>query len=57
MKVAIYETVRKMAQAAAELAAAELSRRIAAAKNDPAGSIDAAIRDLSEDPAPDSSKG
>jgi len=30
---------------------------IAAAKNDLAGSIDAAIRDLSEDPAPDSSKG
>jgi glucosamine-6-phosphate deaminase len=29
MKVAIYETVRKMAQAAAELAAGELSRRIA----------------------------
>jgi len=29
MKVAIYETVRKMAEAAAELAAGELSRRIA----------------------------
>ncbi|MFW6106998.1 MAG: glucosamine-6-phosphate deaminase, partial [bacterium] len=29
MKVAIYETVRKIAQAAAELAASKLSRRIA----------------------------
>ena len=29
LKVAVYETVRKMAQAAASLAASELSRRIA----------------------------